>query len=291
MTFNINHVQRIGILIILALLVFASWFAPIDKPAIEQVDAGMKRAFVTFASARALNAAISVAQGTEVSFSMGAGVTLRVGEVLDPVNDLVEQFSNFMLIATVAFGVQKALLMMGQYEYVKMFLTAIMLVWGFLYLSGWTTPRWFQSLLILMLMVRFAIPIATIGTDILFKQFLEKNYQTGLATIGTVTDKVKQPLLPQQQAAPPNNQGWFGGLKNWLPPALDPRPYLADLQKKADKAAEDVVQLIVVFLLQTLLIPILMLWVLYLVLRSVIIQPRRMPDRTAPQQANGPVTQ
>lgn len=286
MTFNINHVQKIGVLIILALLVFASWISPIDKPAIEQVDAGMKRAFITFASARALNAAISVAQGTEVSFSIGAGVTLSVGEVLDPVNDLVEQFSNFMLIATVAFGVQKALLMMGQYEYVKVFLTAIMLVWGALYLSGWKTPRWFHSLFILMLMVRFSIPVATFGTDLLFKQFLEKDYQSSLVTIVTVTDKVKQPP-PQQQAAPPNNQGWFDGLKNWAPRALDPRPYLAELQKKADKAAEDVVQLIVVFLLQTLLIPILILWALYLVLRSLIRLPRGA-DQTAPQQANGP---
>ncbi|MDO9227234.1 MAG: hypothetical protein Q8M09_13540 [Pseudomonadota bacterium] len=269
MTFNLTHVQKISVLSILALLVLASWLAPIDKPAIDRVDSGMKRALITFASARALNAAISVAQGTEVSFSMGAGVTLSVGEVLDPVNDLVEQFSNFMLIATVAFGVQKALLMMGQYEYVKVFLTAIMFVWGALYFSGWKTPRWFHSLFILMLMVRFAIPVATFGTDVLFKQFLEKDYQSSLVTIGTVTDKVKQPL-PQQQAAPPNNQGWFGGLKNWPPTALDPMPKLDELQQKADQASKDVVQLIVVFLLQTLLIPILMLLALYLVLRSVI---------------------
>lgn len=278
MTFNFNHVRKIGILIILALLVSASWFAPIDKPAIEQVDAGMKRAFITFAAARALNAAISVAQGTEVSLSMGAGVTLSVGEVLDPVNDLVEQFSNFMLIATVAFGVQKALLMMGQYEYVKVFLTAIMLIWGALYLSSWKMPRWFHSFIILMLMVRFAIPVAIIGTDVMFKRFLEKDYQSSLDTIGTVTGKVKQPLL-QQQAAPPDNQGWFGGPRIWAP--FNPMKKLDELQQKADQAAKDVVQLIVVFLLQTLLIPIFMLWALYLVLRSVITQPREMSDRTA----------
>lgn len=189
MQFNLHHFRKTGVLIILALLILASWFAPIDKPAVEQVDVGMKRAFITFASARALNAAISVAQGTEVSFSMGAGVTLSVGEVLDPVNDLVEHFSNFMLIATVAFGVQKALLMIGQYEYVKVFLTAILLVWGALYLSGWNTPRWFRSLFILMLMVRFAIPVATIGSDLMFKQFLEKEYKSSLVTIGSVTDK------------------------------------------------------------------------------------------------------
>lgn len=280
MTLKLKHARKISVLIILALLVLASWFAPIDKPAIEQVDAGMKRAFITFATARALNAAISVAQGTEVSLSMGAGVTLSVGEVLDPVNDLVEQFSNFMLIATVAFGVQKALLMMGQYEYVKVFLTAIMLIWGTLYLSSWKMPRWFHGFIILMLMVRFAIPVAIIGTDVMFKRFLEKDYQSSLDTIGTVTDKVKQPLS-QQQAAPPDNQGWFGGLKIWPPNAFNPRQQLDELQQKADQAAEDVVQLIVVFLLQTLLIPIFMLWALYLILRSVITLPREMSDRTA----------
>ncbi|MCB1944024.1 MAG: hypothetical protein KDI53_18575, partial [Candidatus Accumulibacter sp.] len=85
----------------------------------------MKRALVSFATARALNAVISVAQGTEVSMQpAGMGVVLTPGQLLDPVNDLVEQFSHLMLAASVAFGVQKVLISIGAYWVISLLLTA-----------------------------------------------------------------------------------------------------------------------------------------------------------------------
>lgn len=39
-----------------------------------------------------------MAQGTELSIEpMGVGVILTLGELLDPLNDLIEQFSNVLL--------------------------------------------------------------------------------------------------------------------------------------------------------------------------------------------------
>lgn len=263
--------KRSAVLILLGLILLAAWSPKMDAPAMEQVDAGLKRAFVTFATARAFNAAISVAQGTEVSFSLGAGVTLSVGEVLDPINDLVEQFSNFMLLATVAFGVQKVLLMMGQFEYVKVLLTAILVVSGIVYLSGKTPPRWLHNLFILVLMVRFAIPVVTIGTDVIYKQFLEKDFNTSLAAIDSATGTVKQ-LTPNPGEQIKKNQGWFGTS------TFDPRPHIEKLKQSADQAAERIVHIIVVFLLQTLLVPVFLLWALYFVMRNMINHPARQKE-------------
>ena len=81
-------------------VVWGAWLAPLDAPATEQVEAGLKRALISFAAARALNGVISVAQGTEVSVQpLGVGVTLAPGQLLDPINDLIEQFSNLMLLS------------------------------------------------------------------------------------------------------------------------------------------------------------------------------------------------
>ena len=92
----------------MAAVLSCAWLAPLDAPAMQQVDAGLKRALVSFATARLLNGVISVAQGTEASVQpFGVGVTFAPGQILDPVNDLVEQFSHLMLAASVAFGVQK----------------------------------------------------------------------------------------------------------------------------------------------------------------------------------------
>ncbi|MBW8457164.1 MAG: hypothetical protein WA146_12775 [Thiobacillus sp.] len=269
--------KRSAVLILLGLILFAAWSPKMDAPAMEQVDAGLKRAFVTFATARAFNAAISVAQGTEVSLSFGAGVTLSVGEVLDPINDLVEQFSNFMLLATVAFGVQKVLLMMGQFEYVKVLLTAILVISGIVYFSGKTSPRWLNTFFILVLMVRFAIPLVTIGTDVIYKQFLEKDFNTSLAAIDSATGTVKQ-LMPNTGEQIKKNQGWFEKTKDQVTSTFDPRPHIEKLKQSADQAAERIVHIIVVFLLQTLLVPVFLLWALYFVIRNMINHPVRQKE-------------
>jgi hypothetical protein len=51
----------------MAAVTACAWLAPLDAPAMRQVDAGLKRALVSFATARLLNAVISVAQGTQAS--------------------------------------------------------------------------------------------------------------------------------------------------------------------------------------------------------------------------------
>ena len=108
--------RRLVAMLVMAALVACAWLAPLDAPATRQIDAGLKRALLTFAAARALNSVISVAQATEVSLQpLGVGVTLAPGQLLDPVNDLVELFSNLMLAASVSFGVQKILIGMAGY--------------------------------------------------------------------------------------------------------------------------------------------------------------------------------
>jgi len=267
---NVVMAKKIAVLMLLLLLAVAAWIPKLDAPAMEQVDAGMKRALVTFAAARALNAAISLAQGTEVHLSLGAGVTLSIGEVLDPVNDLVEKFSNFMLLASVAFGIQKALLMMGQYEYVKLMLTAVLLAWGFVYFYKGNLPRWLNNLFILMLMVRFAVPIITVGSDAIFQKFLHNDYQQSQDVLGSSTETV-QKLTPEAAIAS-GSDGMLDKFKKSMA-GLDPRPYIERLKAVVDNATEHVIQLIVIFFLQTVLLPLLLLWAVYFVLRNMLLNP------------------
>lgn len=271
---KLNYVtgKKILVLGVLLMIAIAGWMPRFDAPAMEQVDEGMKRALITFASARALNAAISLAQGTEVTLGVGAGVTLSVGEILDPVNDLVESFSNFMLMATVAFGVQKILLVMGQYEYVKVLLLMVLLGWGAVYFSGKSPPRWLQNLLVLMLMVRFAIPVVTVGSDYVFERFLAESYHADQHAMDNAAVSIKQ-HSPAKSEVLDGKNGWIDQLKSSVT-SLDPRPQLKALKDRADAAVSHTVNLMVIFLLQTLLVPLGLLWIMYVVLRSFILRPR-----------------
>ena len=117
--------KRIYAPLLLVAILFLSWTSPLDAMSTEQVDAGLKRALVTFATARMLNAVISVAQGTDVAIEpAGIGVKFAPGEILDPINDLVEKFSTLMLFASIAFGIQKILINLGGHWAVSATLSA-----------------------------------------------------------------------------------------------------------------------------------------------------------------------
>ena len=71
----------------------------------------------------------SVIQDTEIAFSpAGVGVTLAVGEILDPINDLIERFSFVMLVSTASLGIQKILLEVGIWFGFRLLLTFSMLL-------------------------------------------------------------------------------------------------------------------------------------------------------------------
>src|SRR5438046_2560244 len=100
--------RRVALLVGLAVVLVCTWWAPMDSPALAQVDAGLKRALVSFATARTINGAISVIQAAQVDIQPGGvGITLSPGQMLSPVNDLVKHFADLMLMASVAFAVQK----------------------------------------------------------------------------------------------------------------------------------------------------------------------------------------
>ena len=105
--FILNNYNKLllSILLYVALVVALSF--TIDKDAKELIDNSFKQAVIVFGSAKALNGVISLAQGTELDLPF---VVVAIGEVLDPINDLVEQFSLVMLASMISLGIQKILL-------------------------------------------------------------------------------------------------------------------------------------------------------------------------------------
>ncbi len=255
-------------------VVLAAWLAPLDAPATTQVDAGLKRALISFATARALNGVISVAQGTEVSIEpLGVGVTLAPGQLLDPINDLVEQFSNLMLMASVAFGMQKVLIAIGSYWMVSAALSLVALGWLAWMLRSQRPPSWLSGMLVGALLLRFALPLATLGTDVLWQKFLAADYTVSQQAIDSATGNVAQLNPPEPQAA--SQSGWIERMKGWVSQNGDVKARFERLKQAAEQATEHIIKLIVIFLLQTLVIPLFLMWALVALARVAII--RRLP--------------
>lgn len=108
------------IVIAAVVIVILSWLGVLDTVSDGYVNSSLVQATAAFASARALNAVISMLQGTEVSLLV---VSLSVGELLDPLDDLVEQYSTLMKYAIASLLMQKLLLLITSSTIFKVFLT------------------------------------------------------------------------------------------------------------------------------------------------------------------------
>lgn len=273
-------IGRAVAILVLAAIVACSWLAPLETAANSQVDKGLKRALVSFAAARALNAIISVAQGTELSLQpLGFGVNLGIGQVLDPVNDVIEQFSTLMLVASVAFGVQKVLLAVGAHWAVSLLLTAAAAGWALLLARGRRPPHSLTQLLVVLLLVRFAIALATLGSDAVFQQFLARDYESSQQVLARTSVQVAQ--ASPATAASSDRQGLLDRLKEWAgAQGAAWKDRFEGLKAAAEQATEHIIKLMVIFILQTLVIPLVLLWGLFAIARAVV-------RATAPRTAAG----
>ena len=90
----------------------------LDNSSQHYVDKAFNRAIISFGIAKTLNGVISVAQGTEVAIQpAGVGINLTPGQILDPVNDLIERFSWIMLASTTSLGIQKVFLKRNSFHF------------------------------------------------------------------------------------------------------------------------------------------------------------------------------
>lgn len=246
-----SPVRKLALLLALAIILGGAWLAPLDSSAATQAENGLKRALASFATARALNAVISVAQGTEVSIQLaGFGPNFTPGQVLDPINDLVEQFSTLMLFASASFGVQLFLIKIGGHAAVSLLLSLATLAWAWALWTRSAAQAVLTRLFLGLLLVRFAMALVVVGSGAGFQWFLAESYQADQARIEASTSRITSLSGPAVEAKPGE------GLVDRFKRAME------ELKQAADETARHVVMLIAVFLLQTLVLPLLILWLL-----------------------------
>jgi hypothetical protein len=268
---------------LLALVVVLSSITSVDRYAEREYDALFQRAFVTFALARTLNGLISAVQGTELALQpAGVGVTLTPGEILDPVNDLVERFSWIMLGATISLGIQQVLLDVGQWWGVRLLVAALGLAWLFFRLrrnrevgeGRRGLERALLQALIIALFIRFAVPVAMIANEALYQLFLEGRYVESAEVIETAGEQLEQTVerAADADAASGDESGLWESIGRGLTStreALDFSQRLERVQARAAEVIEHLIQLSVVFVLQTGILPIAFLWIFLQMLKQI----------------------
>ena len=272
------HWLRIIASAALALVLLASASEVLDRRASEPVDQAFSRALVTYAVVRAINAVVSVVQGTELALEPGGlGVILAPGQVFDPVNDLIERFSWIMLASSTSLGAQKVLIDLGtgwimQGLTVMALIALALTIWR----HQWLTQRQRNivlNLAALTLFVRFAVPLVVLLNDAVYQSFLAERYQSSQLALEQTRDEVealREDDRPQSTINSDDNL--LQRLGRWYDRAAQGLNVDGRIQLYKDRlarASEHIIQLIVVFMLQTVVFPLLFLWLGLRVLRAL----------------------
>jgi CBS domain containing-hemolysin-like protein len=264
-----NNYYRVIITFFLLLLAYFSVSKLFDEYGEQYTDEGFQRSIVAFAIAKTLNGAISVVQGTEVAVEpAGIGLILTPGQILDPVNDLIERFSWVMLICTTSLGIQSVLLtIFSSSSFSIVVALCLSLTVLFLWKQASTSvvlKNILYRLATFLIILRFFIPVMAISSDGLYKAFLEPTYQestqqleqsnTAIANMS----KDSQPISDETQ-----EMSWFELLNNNINSAIDSiniDKQLERLKIEADNLTNHIIDLIVVFTMQTILFPLIFIW-------------------------------
>lgn len=247
-------------LVLLAVAVLAGcWLVPLDRAARDQVGDGLQRALTAFAAARALGAVISVAQGTHIDLKpAGVGVGFAPGQVLQPLNELVDRFAAVMLAASVAFGIQLLLLNIGAHELVSAGVSAAVMVWLVLRWRdrGEKTARWLRPVLVALLLVRFAVPLAGLASEAVYRGFMANEYRSAMTTI----EKSPAAVIGRTPEPPGAEKNMLERIREWAQELPDLKAGYEAILKAASDWTAKIVSLIALFIVQTALLPLAFLW-------------------------------
>lgn len=248
------------------LLLAACWSGTLERIARGEADAALNRVVVAFALARTLNGAISVAQGTEIALQpAGVGVTLTAGEVLDPLNDLVERFSILALTATISLKGQILLSELLSTNWVNLLLTACV---GIYLLTALLPPlRRFEKVAAritsLVMFTRLIFVVVMFTANWLGNLTLTERHTDAVAELTQTREEIK--VINKETELPSTNgdpsvldrvSDFFAEQRD----ALDIGNRLDALLDRAEQAVSHLITLSVLFLLQYIALPIGAFW-------------------------------
>lgn len=147
----------------------------VDGLAEDNLDGALTATGAIYATARGINALVSMLQGTELDFPL---ITLSIGQILDPINDLIERFATVVLFALGAIAAQKVLLMIVASSAFNYILTGVAILSA---IAMFTRKAEFFSALfkifVVIVFVRFALCIVVIANHWVDQMFFHPQDQ------------------------------------------------------------------------------------------------------------------
>ena len=252
------------------LAVVMSWTGVVDRNSSKYVDDALTQAFSAYAVARGINAVVSVLQSVSVGGSLGASFDLSPGEALDPINDLVERYATVMEFSIGSLLTQKILIGVTSSPFFNILLTLSVAVF---IISVLAKAQQFTGVLfriaLSLIFLRFAIVLAVLANSWVDAAFLQDEIQQNVSEMQSASDAAatRIPEAPKTQAAPAEEEpGLMNSFKNGVSgfaekaQGLMAQMDVGAAKESLDQSVPGMVELMAVFILKTLLLPLLFLY-------------------------------
>lgn len=245
-----------------------SWTGVVDRISSRYVDDALTQAFSAYAVARGVNGVVSVLQSISVGGSLGASFAVSPGEALDPINDLVERYASVMELSIGSLLTQKILIGITSSRIFNVLLSAGVAAFMLSVLANAKPLRGvlFRTVLSLVFL-RFAIVFAVLANGWVDVVFLREGINQNVAGVGDVSESVSTRIAdPVKAEEPVEDDGLLNSLKNGLSDLsgkakgmwtqIDP----GAAKEELEEAIPGMVDLMAVFILKTLLLPLMFLY-------------------------------
>jgi len=227
---------------------------------------------------------ISVVQGTEVALSpVGVGVTFTPGQILDPVNDLIERFSQIVLISSSSLGIQRLFLEIASTAFISWLISllATVVLLRF-YFPGESKRDGFdyfsvvKKTLIILLFFRFSISLIAIANEGLYLAFLQPQYEQSQNLLEQASGDIQliNNSTHEKIEASNDNRSLLDKVERWINKTqqnLDFEKQIDALKQAVADISQQVINMIVVFVVQSIIFPLLFLWLAYRAGRHLVI--------------------
>ena len=250
---NAGNYKPLLILLFGILLVALAWAGTLDAISEAYVGDALLDAGIIYGTARGINALVSALQGTELDMWL---VTFSIGELLDPVNDVIERFSGVMTVAVTSLVIQQLLLVIVSDTTFSLALTVLFAAT----VSAWFVVReqGYATLLKTFLVVAFLrfslvlVVLANLWVDQAFLPDAESpEHQVMEAFYGDL-EEVDRTVRGEGERKRSEMSGQFD-----------------DLQREVDAFVSGTLHLLGAILLKSVLLPVGFFWGLYLLCRRL----------------------
>jgi hypothetical protein len=250
-----------GILVAILLFLSPALRLPVlDDAADAYFRTAITKGGLSYATCRVINASVSIIKESSLHLEpAGVGVSLAIGQALDPIDDLTERVSDVLVTAVTSLGVQKLAYEIG-ISLAPPALAVLLLLLSLLVWFGNERIRLVQDTLlrfaVLLGVARCCLPVSSLVNEVVNQHFFNPRIEqvgTNLSASSAGFAKLKEFTMPEN--------GIFGAASLLKQKSSELGEALTEVSKNMGSLTENLLQLaflyVGIFLIQVIVLPLL----------------------------------